>query len=108
MSEDQNGQDQLPEFAVFSNNEDKRPLNTLMWGFYTGVTQNRVGIMEAFDKEVGAPVLILVGLEVGKDGELEAFPLATVLTDQEADRFLPPDGKGGWVGGEVDEDVQLN
>lgn len=89
--------EELPDFAVFTNAKDLRPLQTLLWGFYNGVAQNRVGIMSAFDTKQNKETLILVGLNEGEDGITECFPLAEVLASEDAERFLSPDGEGGWI-----------
>ena len=92
---DASNEQAMPEFAVYTNAEDKRPLQTLIWGFHEGVKQNRIGIMSAFDTEQNKEVPILVGLERMGDS-VECFPLALVLDDEAAAKFLSPDGEGGW------------
>ncbi len=99
-------QEALPEFTVITNAEDKRPLQTLMWGFDIGVRQGRVGIMQAFDKEQNKEELLLVGLEVAADGGLSCFPLAIVLTDADASRYLAPNGEGGWLQPEAENGTE--
>lgn len=94
---DVNKEAELPEFAVFTNAEDKRPLQTLMWGFHSGIMQNRIGIMQALNSVTGQEEILLVGLSLDENGELECFPLAKAISAEEAGAYRTPDGKGGYV-----------
>ena len=81
--------------SVFSNNPmDEAAYQTLQL-FYKGAVENSVGIMRALDGVTGETALILVGIEKDHSG-IKTYPLARVLTPDDANNYFSPDGTGGW------------
>lgn len=60
---------------------------------------NLVGVMHAKHKDTDEIETLLVGVEVQEDGKLITYPLAKILKPEEQDRYLAPDGEGGYIGG---------
>lgn len=89
---------------IFSNDKANPFPQQVLHMFYDGILNNKVGVMAAKDKESGDPVLILVGIMKDEEGNVGCFPLARVLQGEEAGSFYAPDGHGGWVGEEVNDD----
>lgn len=88
---------QLIEF-IFTNDKTNPAPRQLLHVFYDGVLKNRVGIMHAKHKATGHIHTVLVGVQVdGKD--VACFPMARVLTKDEQDEYLAPDGNGGYLDG---------
>jgi len=59
--------------------------------------KNKLGIMHALDKETGKIETVLVGIEHTKEGTA-MWPLAKILSEGEHERYLAPDGDGGYSG----------
>lgn len=83
---------------VFANDTKNPAPFGILDMFYKGVLTNTIGIMIAMDTEQNKEVAILVGLSPQEgSSELTAYPLAMVLGEEHTKRFLPPDGKGGFI-----------
>lgn len=83
---------------VFANDKRNPAPFGLLDMFYAGVSTNTVGIMVAKDKVTGNEVPILVGLSKTEgDEQPSVFPLAVIIGELDTGRYLPPDGKGGYV-----------
>lgn len=68
---------------------------------HTAVFNNLLGLMEGLNKETGELELLIVGLEPTNDNKMDVYPLARVFsTPAEANKYLSPDGKGGFHGQE--------
>lgn len=70
----------------------------LLQMFLEGAINNQIGYMDALHKDTGENHRILVGLQYHPDGKVEAFPLARLFETDEVERYIAPDGKGGWDG----------
>lgn len=67
----------------------------LLKTLYNATFKNQIGLMYAKNSETDKVEGILVGLQV--DGEnFHCFPLAKMLTQDEAAVYLAPDRNGGW------------
>lgn len=82
---------------VFANDKNNPAPFGILNMFYAGVFTNTIGIMVAKDSETGDIVSVLVGLTKGEDGEPQVYPIARILGEPDTKRYLPPDGKGGYV-----------
>lgn len=60
---------------------------------------NAVGLMHAKRKDTGEIHTLLVGVEVQEDGSIATYPLAKILEPEEQNKYLAPDGEGGYIGG---------
>lgn len=81
---------------VFSNN----PYNPVPYGlldlFYKLVHENRVGIIDANDSETGEAALVLCFVGDKGDGDVELYPVASLLKEEEITRYRAPTGDGGF------------
>lgn len=82
---------------VFANDKNNPVPFGLLDLFYQGVFTNTVGIMIAKDSETGNEELVLVGLAKDANGEPVVYPMAVCIGQAQTGRYLPPDGKGGYV-----------
>lgn len=80
---------------VFTNDPKEEGTMALLQMFYQGAFDNTVGIMRALNTDTGKVESILVGL-VSEDGVTSTYPLAKVLDPQDAQKYLSPDGNGGY------------
>ncbi len=76
-------------------NETPPMAEELLKTLYTATFDNQIGLMYAKNKETDQVEGILVGLQVSGD-DFNCFPLAKILTSEEAIKYLAPDRKGGW------------
>lgn len=90
---------ELVEYIFTNNKESPFPKN-LLHLFYEGCFTNTVGIMEAKNKLTGNVELLLVGLEKAEDG-INTYPMARILSLEEQDNYLAPDGYGNYPGEEM-------
>jgi len=58
--------------------------------------QNNNPVMRAKNTKTGEQELLLVGIYFKEDGSSDTFPLARVLSADDALTYVSPDGKGGW------------
>lgn len=84
---------------VFSNVANDAPALSMLMMFADGVFKNKVGLMRAKHAETGEETLILVGIETQEDGSSLTYPLARVMTAEEATFYHSPDGLGGFQAG---------
>ena len=59
---------------------------------------NLLGIMQAVNSDTGQEEILVVGLEPTADNKFNSYPLARILNKDEANKYLAPDGRGGWGG----------
>lgn len=81
---------------IFTNDPTNPNPQQILHLFYEGVFKNLVGIMHAKHKPSGEIHTVLVGLDKGGDGYINTYPLARILSREEQDEYLAPDGKGGY------------
>ena len=89
----------MDEFT-FSNDKQNPMLTQLFRMFYASVFKNKIGLMHAKVRGKDEVHTIMVGVEITPDGII-TWPLAKILTEQEQDMYIAPDGEGNYVG--VDE-----
>lgn len=83
---------------LFTNDKTNPAIVNIFRIFHNVTYMNSLGVMHAKNKETGEVSTILVGVDIQPDGSINTWPLAKVLTPQEQNMFLSPDGEGGWIG----------
>lgn len=84
---------------TFTNDKANPAIRHLFHMFYESAFRNKLGLMHARDKSDGKVKTIIVGVEVGEDGQVMTWPIAKVLTEEEQGNFEAPDGNGGYIQG---------
>lgn len=82
---------------VFSNDKTNPSPFGLLNMFYAGVFSNTLGLMVAKDKRTGDLRSVLVGIAKGENGEPSIYPVALILSDEDAQNYLPPNGTGDYI-----------
>lgn len=91
---------------VMTNTPNEHLFSTLEM-LYKEAYANNVGLMVAKRKDNSELELILVKTAMEK-GKLVSYPMARLLSGTEANNYLAPDGRGGYVGETVDEPADSN
>ena len=99
-AEDEDG---LIEYMFTNDLTSVQRLRPLLHMFYKGVFTNTIGIMNALNTETDEEELILVGVEHTEDGRTLTYPIASILDNTLASKYVGPDGRGGWL---IDEDAE--
>jgi hypothetical protein len=86
----------------FTNDKTNPAIRQLFHIFHESVFRNKLGVMHAKPKDGGPIQTLIVGVEV-VDGQVLTFPLAKLLTAEEQDNYLAPDGEGGFLGDSTTE-----
>ena len=81
---------------IFTNDPTNPFPQQVLHLLYESVFKNLVGIMHAKHKVTGDIHTLLVGLEKTEDGQINTYPMARVLSADEHNEYLAPDGKGGY------------
>lgn len=89
----------MDEFT-FTNDRQNPMLTQLFRMLYTSVFKNKIGLMHAKVKGKDEVHTVIVGVELTPEGIL-TWPLAKILTEEEQDLYMAPDGEGNYVG--IDE-----
>ena len=89
--------DEFSEF-VFTNDKTNTFPQNILHLFYTLVQEKYVGIMHAKHEPSGDIHTVLVGLEYDEAGGVSLMPMAKILSQQEQEEYLAPDGNGGYIG----------
>lgn len=79
---------------VFTDEQDNPAPFQVLDLFYRGVFTNTIGVMTAKRKTDNAPVMLLVGLNRGEDGDAEVYPIAEILNQDTSQAFIPPSSVG--------------
>ncbi len=90
------------KLMIFSNDKSNPFPSKQLEMFYRAVIANKVGIMHAKNVETDAIETLLIGFEQDA-GELITYPLAKILSGDELNLYLPPDGEGGYLNDAVRE-----
>lgn len=90
----------LVEWIYTNDRENPAPI-MLFRVLHQAASKNKLGIMQALDKESGKVETLIVGVEHTKDGTA-MWPLAKILSEGEHERYLAPDGEGGYAGNTAD------
>lgn len=85
-----------PILYKFTNQAQSPALDDILAMFYIGVGGNTLGIMQAFNLVEEREELILVGVQLDEEGKADCYPLAKVLSAEDARNYLAPNGKGGF------------
>jgi hypothetical protein len=96
MNTDVEEQGVAPILYKFTNQAEAPELETLLSMFYKGAYANRLGIMQAKNVATDCEELLLVGVTLDVHGKTDCYPLARLLTAEEAPNYRSPDGNGGW------------
>jgi hypothetical protein len=81
---------------VFTNDHTNPYPQQILHLLYDSVFKNLVGIMQAKHRTTGDVHTLLVGLEKAEEGSINTYPLARILSLEEQNEYLAPDGKGGF------------
>lgn len=81
---------------VFANQQNPA-LRQLFHSLYQGVFQNRIGLAHCKNSETGELETLIVGVNQIESGA-QLFPLAVVIEEADVNKWLSPDGKGGFIG----------
>lgn len=84
---------------IFTNDKENPYPQAILHAFYDGVVKNRVGIMHAKLANSDEVHTLLVGIEVNEEGDVGCYPLARLLSADEQNLYIAPDGNGGWQDG---------
>ncbi len=82
---------------VFANDKNNPAPFGVLNMFYQGVFSNTLGVMVAKEVATGKERMILVGLAKDDKGEMQCYPVAVCLGQENTRDFLPPDGLGNYV-----------
>jgi hypothetical protein len=89
---------------LFTNNVAQAPfLQQLLEMYYKGAYTNTIGVMSALNTETDKEELLIVGVMHTPEGLTNTLPLARILDPDEVANYLGPDGKGGWLEGDVSD-----
>lgn len=89
---------------IFTNDKTNPYPRQLLHMLYDGALTNKLGIMHAKDSSTGEQVALIVGIIRDEEGNVNCFPLAKFLDGAEVPQYLAPDGNGGWVGENADDE----
>lgn len=81
---------------TFANHHPAPELEVLLRMFYRGASENMLGIMQALNVATNTEELVLVGVSLDEKGNTQCYPLASLLSREQAPNYRSPDGKGGW------------
>ena len=82
--------------AVFANDPKSSDYDLLQM-LYTGAFSNQLGLMLAKHKDSEEIHKLIVGTEWNAEAKkLETYPLARILTPEEINSYIAPDGKGNY------------
>lgn len=82
---------------TFANHSPAEELNGLLRMFYSAAFGNKIGIMQALNTETNLEEVVLVGINEVDGEHKHVFPLAVVLKAEDVDKYVAPDGEGGWA-----------
>lgn len=84
----------------FTNDKTNPAIRQLFHVLHESVFKNKLGVMHAKFKGKPEVHTLIVGVEVLPTGEVLTFPLAKLLTADEQDSYMAPDGEGNYLGTE--------
>lgn len=93
---------------VFANDRSEQHLGVLrglLKMVYHAALTNQIAVMQAFNKETGEEEVVLVGVQQDAEGNVQCYPLFVPLRAEDVDKYVAPNGKGGWVDEATPEDV---
>lgn len=83
---------------IFSNDMTNPMLPGILNLFYSGVFAGTLGLMIAKNKATGQEEPVLVGVVENGGPEDGLYIIAAVLGKENSMNYMPPDGKGGYIG----------
>lgn len=85
---------------IFSNDKANPALPQLFQLLYTSAFKNKLGVMHSKRKDSDVVHTLIVGVELVPHGRGEAevvcWPIAKLLTEEEQQEYMTPDGEGNW------------
>lgn len=81
---------------IFTNDKQNPFAIKQLEMIYQAMLASRIGLMHAKNVISGKVETLLVGIEY-EDGGINTFPLAKVLSEDDMNKYLPPDGEGGYI-----------
>lgn len=85
------------EEYVFTNQKDNPMVRQLFHMLMDSAFKNKLGIMHAKVKDKDEVHTLIVGVEMTPDGPI-TWPIAKILTEDQQEVYLAPDGQGNYVG----------
>lgn len=91
---------EVPEDAAFtewsfSNDKENAAIRQLFHMLYQSVFSNKLGVMHCKRKDSDLVDTVIVGVERTPEG-LATWPIAKLLTEEEQENYMAPDGHGNW------------
>lgn len=88
---------------IYTNDHANPMLPRLFHFLYDAVFNNKVGVMHAYNKATKQVQTLIIGVELDENGNPMCLPLAKILTAEEQENYLAPNGFGGFIGLDSDE-----
>lgn len=85
-----------PVLYKFTNQTESSQMDNILAMFYQGTYDNQLGIMTAWNVETSQEEVLLVGVSLDENGKADCYPLARILSAEDAALYLAPDGLGGY------------
>lgn len=82
---------------TFSNDKTNHAIRQLFHMLHQSVFVNKLGVMHAKRKDSDLIETLIVGVEVLENGSIATWPIAKLLTEEEQEQYLAPDGSGGYI-----------
>lgn len=98
--QDMDGQE-LNEWVWTNDFRNPMPRQLVRMLYYSAF-ENKLGVMHAKYLPDGKIHTLIVGVDTTPDGAAHAWPIAKILTEDEQDMYLAPDGQGNFIGEEDD------
>lgn len=90
------------QLHAFTNDKTNPIIIKQLEMFYQATLASRIGIMHAKNVETDKIETLLVGVDITPEGPI-TYPLAKILGEEDLNRYLPPDGNGGYLTDAVSE-----
>lgn len=81
---------------TFSNDKSNQAIRQLFHLLYDGVFKNKIGVMHSLNRDTNLVETLIVGIDA-TDGNVAAWPIAKLLTEEEQGKYASPDGNGSFV-----------
>ena len=93
----EDGQGLEMEEWVFTNDKTNPAIRQLYRMIHYSIFENKIGLMHCKVRGEDKVHTVIVGVENTPDG-LVTWPLAKILTEEEQNEYLAPDGEGNYIG----------
>lgn len=91
---------------IFTNDKQNPFAVKQLEMIYQAMLGSRIGLMHAKNTLTNKIETLLVGVD-HVDGGINTYPLAKLLTEEDMNIYLPPDGEGGYIS-EASKELTLN